>query len=142
MKLRIYITGQAKTNPGLAACAYIICDVAGNELSRGANFLDYRSNHFAAREALFFVMPALKALAATIHIEHVTILTDSKPVVNQVNGTTKYVVRKYVYPTKKLKKIINKLPFAVELAHLPREQNLEVINLANKTIKANEVLYN
>ena len=82
--LHVYTDGGSRGNPGLSAVGYVICNTQNEILDSGGMFLDeFRTNNQAEYEA---VIHACGAIGAKYTVDHVRFFSDSKLVVNQING--------------------------------------------------------
>jgi ribonuclease HI len=124
--IEVYTDGRVEPNPGLGTYGYVIYKhgkrvhskggVAGNEVTN--NYAEY-----------FCLVKALEHLKAHPHDE-ITVFSDSKLLVNQMNGEWKFKRGPYVEEylrAKQLATSFSKLRFE----WIPRESNSEADELTN-----------
>jgi len=127
--LRLYIDGASRGNPGLSGAGIVILDERNQVLAQLAHFLGEATNNVAEYQALIYGLKHAKLLTAT----HLTILSDSLLLVNQLNGL--YQVRSpHLLSLFKQAQDLIKTFQKVEFIHIPREFNKEADRLANQAI--------
>ena len=125
----IFTDGAAAPNPGPAAIGAIIKDEQGKLLARISQRIGRATNNQAEYRA---IIAALEK-AASLGAKHVEVNSDSELVVKQING--KYRVKKAAL--KPLYQKVKQLQAHLEgftITHIPREQNTEADNLANRAL--------
>lgn len=128
-KLTIYTDGAARGNPGPAAIGAVINDEKGNYIASISRCLGVTTNNQAEYRAIIAALEKAVSLGA----RQVTLYSDSKLVVNQINGQykIKHVALRPLYHE------IVKLTGALEgfkIACIPRERNAAADALANKAL--------
>jgi probable phosphoglycerate mutase len=127
MNLIAYTDGGARGNPGPAGIGIVILDAAtGDTLEEHSDFLGVATNNQAEYRA---VLHALER-AAFWKAESIELRTDSKLVVEQLNGAWKVKhpeIRKRVDEARTLCRAIPSCRFV----HVPRAQNAKADALAN-----------
>jgi ribonuclease HI len=128
-KLIIYTDGAARGNPGPAAIGATLKDEKGNLIARISRRISITTNNQAEYQAIIAALEKAISLGA----RHVELKTDSELVVKQING--QYKVKKAILRTlhQKVIQLIGSLE-DFTIAHIPREQNVEADNLANKAL--------
>ena len=129
-RLIIHADGASLGNPGPAAIGATIKDEQGNLLARISQRIGRATNNQAEYRAIITALEKAISLGA----KHVKVNSDSELVVKQING--KYRVKKATL--KPLYQEVKKLQSLLEgftITHIPRQQNTEADNLANKTLK-------
>ena len=128
MKLKIFIDGAARGNPGDAGIGVIIRDDK-KVISRISAYLGKTTNNIAEYMALIRALEEALLLGS----EHVNITSDSELLVKQVQGEYK-VKNEGLQPLyHHLKSLIKKFKhFGIQ--HTYRESNKEADQLANKGI--------
>lgn len=129
MKLKIFIDGASRRNPGPGACAVTISDIKKSVLKETGKFLGECTNNFAEYSALSLALSAAKNLGGT----ELSIFSDSELLVRQFNG--EYKIKK---PELRafMPKILKQVSFfrRVTLAHIPRELNSHTDKLVNRIL--------
>ncbi len=80
--LRIYTDGASRGNPGKAACAYIYTTEDEKIIHKNGKYLGNTTNNRAEYEAVIFSLSEL----IDHYTEYVILSSDSKLVINQLNG--------------------------------------------------------
>jgi ribonuclease HI len=128
-RLLIYVDGASRGNPGPAAIGIVIQGHGGSPKVEISHYIGEATNNQAEYRAL------IKGLeeAARLGADHVDIKTDSKLMVEQVQGH--YRVR---HPN--LKPLFQKVTRLLSsyktytIAHIPRHQNAPADSLANRAL--------
>ena len=131
MKLTIYTDGAARGNPGPAAIGVVIKDEKNQPVAHISQRIGFATNNQAEYIA---VITALEK-AVKMGARQVTIISDSELVVKQLKG--KYRVKKD--SLKPLYQRVGQLMGSLEsivINHIPREQNRQADQLANKALDA------
>ncbi len=124
----LYIDGASRGNPGNSACGFVIIK-DGKEVAFGGKYLGIKTNNEAEYYAL---IEGLKK-AKDLKIKNLKIFSDSRLIVNQING-------KFKVKDSKLKKLFlcaKKLleDFNYEITHITRDKNKIADNYANFYLK-------
>jgi ribonuclease HI len=128
-KAIIHTDGAARGNPGPAAIGVTVKDEKGNLIARISRRIGITTNNQAEYQAIIAAMKK----AISLGVKYVALNTDSELAVNQING--KYRVKNTAL--KPLHQEVIKLIGSLEgfnIAHIPRKQNTEADNLANKAL--------
>ena len=125
----IYADGASRGNPGPAAIGAIIKDKQGRLITTIARSIGRATNNQAEYKA---IIAALEH-AITLGANQVEIHSDSELVVRQING--EYRVKKATLKPlyQKVKRLQSQLKSFI-ITHIPRQQNTEADNLANKAL--------
>lgn len=129
VKLRAWVDGGARGNPGPAGFGAVVTDESGVELSRLWRFLGETTNNVAEYEGLIAALEESLALGAF----ELTVMTDSQLVQRQMTGV-------YKIKQKHLQRLASRahallLKFArCEIVHVPRAKNVEADALANRAM--------
>jgi ribonuclease HI len=128
-KVIICTDGAARGNPGPAAIGATIKGEKGNLIASISRRIGITTNNQAEYQAIVAALEKAISLGA----RHVELYTDSELVVKQING--RYKVKKVALRThyQKVIQIVGSLD-GFMIAHIPREQNREADNLANKAL--------
>ena len=128
-KAIIYVDGAARGNPGPAAIGALIKDEQGKPRAHISQRIGTTTNNQAEYRALIAALEKAISLGAS----HVEVRSDSELVVKQITG--KYRVKKATL--KPLFQQVKQLQNSLEdftIVHIPREQNTEADNLANRAL--------
>jgi len=128
-KIIINVDGASRGNPGPAAIGAILKDEAGNILGRISRALGVTTNNQAEYRAIIAGLE--KAISGGA--KQVTVKSDSKLVVEQVNG--RYKIKNTGLRPLYLK--VAQLAGSLEsfsITYIPREQNVEADALANRAL--------
>lgn len=128
-KLIIHTDGAARGNPGPAAIGVTIKDKKGNLIASISRRIGTTTNNQAEYQAIITSLKKATSLGA----KQVELQSDSELVVKQING--QYRVKKAALRTlyQKVIQLIGSLE-GFTIAHIPRAQNTEADNLANKAL--------
>jgi ribonuclease HI len=128
-KVIIYTDGAARGNPGPAAIGVIIKDEAGSIKARLSQRIGITTNNQAEYQAIIIALEKAISLGA----RHVMLKSDSELVVKQICGQFK-VKKTALRPIyQKVVRLIGSLE-SFFISYIPREQNEEADNLANKAL--------
>ena len=128
-KAVIFTDGASRGNPGSAAIGAVIKDEQGKLISSISRRIGRTSNNQAEYRAVIIALEEAIRLGA----RQVTIKMDSELVAKQING--EYRVKKATL--KPLYQQVKQLQASLEdftITHVPRRQNTEADNLANKAL--------
>ena len=128
-KVIICADGAARGNPGPSAIGATIKDDKGNLIASISRRIGITTNNQAEYQAVITALEKAISLGA----RHVEIYADSELVVKQING--RYKVKKAVL--RALYQKVIQLTGSLEgftVAYIPRQQNAEADNLANKAL--------
>ncbi len=124
----LYIDGASKGNPGKAGAGIAILK-DGKEIFKEGIFLGTKTNNEAEYSALLHGLKKAKELG----IKNLKIFSDSKLIVNQINGNYKIKNQRLKnFYTEIIKLLKN---FNYEINYIPREKNKLADKLANTAIK-------
>jgi ribonuclease HI len=128
-KLKIFIDGGARGNPGHGACAAVFYDSAGAVLREEGKYLGRCTNNFAEYNGLRLALAA----ASRIGAEELEIFSDSELLVRQYSG-------QYRIKDETLASIMSGIRAAaagfkrISLSHVPRAKNREADRLVNQIL--------
>ena len=128
-KVKLYIDGAARGNPGPAAAAAVLTTPKGLTVSHIGRYLGARTNNYAEYSALIAGLSEAAEVGAT----EVRVLSDSQLLVRQMQGA--YKVKKDTL--RPLHERANQLASAfkkVTYRHIEREYNKEADRLANEVL--------
>ncbi|MDI6703228.1 MAG: reverse transcriptase-like protein [bacterium] len=124
--LTIYIDGSSCGNPGPSGVGIIIHN-GKKVIERLSSYIGKATNNISEYKALILALQYAKRLES----ESLTIFSDSKLMVNQING-------RYMVKNKALKRFYNEAKQLINefseftLRYIPREHNKEANRLANQ----------
>ena len=128
-KLRIFIDGGSRGNPGHGACAAVFFDAAGVVLYEEGKYLGHCTNNFAEYSGLRLALAAAGRLGAA----ELEIFSDSELLVRQYSG-------EYHIKDETLAAIMAEIRAAaahfrkISLSHVPRAKNKEADRLVNQIL--------
>ncbi len=128
-RLRIYIDGASRGNPGESAAGVVMCDFNGNVINKFSKYLGVATNNQAEYSALIFALEKANEFGAA----DLLIYLDSEVLYKQLKG--EYRIR-----NKKLKEMFEvvrgkiRIFSSVNFEWLPREKNKIADKLAQKAI--------
>lgn len=128
-KLKIFIDGGSRGNPGHGACAAVFFGAAGDLLSEEGKYLGRCTNNFAEYNGLRLALAAALRLGA----EELEIFSDSELLVKQYSGEYRIkdaTLAGIMADIRKAAAAFRK----VSLAHVRREKNKEADALVNRIL--------
>ena len=126
----IYTDGASRGNPGPSSYGIYIVDSEGEKVYSSSGFLGKHTNNYAE------YMGVIEGMTKAIHFgfENITILTDSKLIVNQV--TNKWdVMAKSLKPLCRNVKELSRRVRSFNIKWIPRERNKRADELCNEALK-------
>jgi len=128
-RVRIWVDGASRGNPGPAAIGALIKDGQGKLIARISQRIGTTTNNQAEYRA---IIAALEK-AISLGFKQVEVNSDSELVVRQLNGI--YRVKKAeLKPLHQQVKQLQSLLEGFTITHIPRQQNTEADNLANTAL--------
>jgi len=129
-EVRVWIDGASRGNPGESGAGAIIREGEGKVLGKISNYLgdsltNNQSEYFALRDALEFCIDK--------GIEKVKIFSDSELLVNQMKGEYEVNSENIMEIYEEAKSLESELSY-IEYNHVPREENEDADELANRAI--------
>lgn len=133
MKYKGHFDGSSKGNPGPSQCAWIIFDDQKKEIDREVRKGKYdQTNNVAEYMGL---IELLKYVLFSADIGEIEIFGDSALVINQINGKWKCKstnLKRYYNKALEYMQSLSDHDKSITLTWVPREQNTEADNLAQK----------
>jgi beta-lactamase class A len=129
MKLRLYVDGAARGNPGPAAAGVAIEDARGRAVAEIAEYLGETTNNVAEYRALLRGLEEATARGA----DEVEIYADSDLLVRQINGSYQVKSAKLLPLHTRAIAALAAIP-RWQIAYLPREKNAAADALANRAL--------
>ncbi len=123
----LYIDGASRGNPGKAGIGFVIFK-NGHEILRDGKYIGVKTNN----EAEYFALLLGLKKCLELGINSVKIYSDSKLLVNQINGIYKIKDDKLKRLYKEIRKILKNINYKIE--HIPREKNKIADNIANQVL--------
>ncbi len=123
----LYIDGASRGNPGKASVGFVIFK-NGQEVVRDGKYIGIKTNN----EAEYFALLLGLKKCLDLGINNIKIYSDSKLLVNQINGTYKIKDEKLKRLYKEIEKILKNINYKIE--HIPREKNKIADNMANQIL--------
>ncbi|MDR7556786.1 MAG: ribonuclease HI family protein [Armatimonadota bacterium] len=134
MKLRLFVDGASRGNPGPAALGVVIQDAQGKTLAELSEALGHATNNVAEYRALLRALAEARAMGA----DEVEIFADSDLLVRQVSGA-------YRVKSPHLRPLHQDVLTALRqfrrwrIRHVPRTENAAADALANRALDATAV---
>ena len=136
MDINIYTDGGSLNNPGEAAIGFVI--FKGNKkILSGNKRIGIASNNQAEYEAVIAALEAIKKIISNKTIPpptRVVFYSDSRLLVNQVNGLFKIKnskIRDYIF---KIRSLENEIGVFIVYKNIPREKNALADSLVKKAL--------
>lgn len=128
-KMKVYIDGASRGNPGQAGVGVVVCDAGGRLACSFSHYLGRTTNNVAEYQALILALRRCLQLGYT----EVEVLSDSELVVKQLLGA--YKVRNRILKVfhSEAKRLMDQFE-EVNCRHIPREANQHADRLANEAI--------
>ncbi len=138
-KIKVYIDGGARGNPGPAALGVAVISETGQVLKKYGKFLGRTTNNEAEYQALIFALKKLKLIFGKEKIKSlfIEISSDSQLLVGQMTGRYKVInqrIQNLFLQAWNLKTEFKHLSFLF----VPREQNKLADKLVNEALDNNE----
>lgn len=138
-KIRIFIDGGSRGNPGPGALGVVIKDFNGIVIKKFNQFLGEVTNNVAEYSALIFALKKIKLLFGKNKIKQleVEVFSDSQLLVEQLNGRYKISnpeIQKLFLEAWNLKV---ELP-VFKIKHISREENTEADYLVNQALDSQQ----
>ena len=133
-KVKVFIDGACRGNPGKAATGIIFCDTNGKVLHQMGYYLGHATNNVAEYMALIRALEKSQELG----YKNIEIFSDSQLLTKQIRG--EYTVRNQQLKElfKKVKELMNGFSY-FSLEYIPREDNTLADRIANQALdKASE----
>lgn len=128
-RIIINVDGASRGNPGPAAIGAILKDETGNVLGSISRTLGVTTNNQAEYQAIIAALEKAVVMGA----KRVTVKSDSKLVVEQINGRYK-IKNSGLRPLyQRVVQLVGSIE-SFSIVYVPREQNAEADALANKAL--------
>jgi ribonuclease HI len=138
-KIKIFIDGGARGNPGPSALGVIIKDQKGSTIKKYSQFLGTETNNIAEYSALIFAFKKIKLIFGKVKIKEleIEVFSDSQLLVEQLKGRYKILdpeIQKLFLEVWNLKV---ELPVS-GIKHISREENKEADYLVNQELDSQQ----
>ncbi|MFN0159094.1 MAG: ribonuclease HI family protein [Bacteroidota bacterium] len=131
-----FTDGGSRGNPGDSGIGVIVKNESGEIVFSTSGYIGQATNNVAEYSALLLLLRKMKSTSCSHLIAH----SDSELMVRQINGEYRVkdeVLKKYF---QRVIGLIENAPFRFELKHVPREQNKEADQLANRGIDSKKLV--
>jgi len=129
IRTRLFTDGAARGNPGPAGAGAVIISPDGHIVAKVGKFLGEETNNVAEYMGLILGLRRAKAMG----IKELDVLADSELMVKQLNGD--YAVKaEHLKPLHDEAKALLKAFEAIEVRHIPREENAQADAMSNRAI--------
>jgi len=129
VRTRLFTDGAARGNPGPAGAGAVIISPEGHIVAKVGKFLGDETNNVAEYQGLLIGLRRAKAMG----IKELDVLSDSELLVKQLNG--EYAVKaEHLKPLHDEAKALLKAFSAIEVRHIPREENAQADAMSNRAI--------
>ena len=125
-KLKIFIDGGSRGNPGHGACAAAIFDEKGVLVGEEGKYLGHCTNNFAEYTGLILALSAARHLGAL----EAAVFSDSELLVKQFNGEYRIKDPTLQILMGEIRKEASAFK-SVTVSHVPRERNAHADRLVN-----------
>ncbi len=128
-RTRLYSDGAARGNPGPAGAGAVIVSPEGHIVAKIGKYLGENTNNYAEYMGLILGLKRARAMG----IKELEVLADSELLVRQLNG--QYQVRaENLRPLHEEAKALLKAFAAIDVRHIPREDNAAADEMSNRAI--------
>jgi ribonuclease HI len=129
VRTRLFTDGAARGNPGPAGAGAVIISPEGHIVAKVGKFLGDETNNVAEYQGLLIGLKRAKAMG----IKELDVLCDSELLVKQLNG--EYSVKaEHLKPLHEEARALLKAFAAIEIRHIPREENAQADAMSNRAI--------
>jgi ribonuclease HI len=130
MTILAYTDGASRGNPGESGVGIVLKDELGNMIGSHFGYIGEATNNIAEYMALATCLKLVKE----IECDHLVVHSDSELMVRQLNGQYKVKDKGLKKHFLHIQKILTASPFQFAIKHVPREENREADQLANRGI--------
>lgn len=129
-RIKIYVDGTTRGNPGPSALAFVFKDVHDNILLKEGRFIGESTNNIAEAQAI------ISALSRALQLgkKKVHLFSDSELLVNQITGRYKIRNPELIKLHKKIRALINQFE-SFQILKVDRSLNKDADKLANSILK-------
>ncbi len=130
MTVLAYTDGASRGNPGESGVGIVLKDELGNLIESHYGYIGQATNNIAEYTALAACLKLVKGIECDNLIVH----SDSELMVRQLNGQYKVKDKGLKKHFLSIQKILTASPFKFAIKHVPRDENYEADQLANRGI--------
>lgn len=138
MMLNIFTDGGAKGNPGPSAIGVVVYDAGNKELVRYREDIGIATNNIAEYTAVLRALDIVKNKknSAEWQVDSITFYSDSKLLVEQLNGNYKVKndTLKHLYQS--VRDLEREIGISAAFVHVPREKNITADALVNNKLSS------
>jgi ribonuclease HI len=135
MTIYAHIDGASRGNPGESGVGIFLKDKEGNVLHSAGGYIGRATNNVAEYVALIECLKRATSLASDLgwngKSTKLVVHSDSELLVRQIQGTYRVKNEGLRGYFQRVHRVLQKLPFAFEICHVPRELNQDADMLAN-----------
>lgn len=131
-----YTDGASRGNPGDSGVGIVLKDELGNVIASQYGYIGKATNNVAEYTAL----AACLKLVRTTECSRLIVHSDSELMVRQLNGQYKVKDAGLKKHFQSVQNILKESPFQFIIKHIPRGNNLEADELANRGIDTKKLL--
>ena len=135
MTILAYTDGASRGNPGESGIGIILKDELGKVIASQFGYIGKATNNIAEYTAL----AACLKLAQTTECSQLVVHSDSELMVRQLNGQYKVKDAGLKKHFRHIQNILDAAQFQFKIRHIPRENNQEADELANRGIDTKKI---
>ena len=128
-RVRLYVDGAARGNPGPAGAGAVIVNAEGHIVAKMGKFLGENTNNYAEYMGLILGLRRAKAMG----LKDLEVLADSELMVRQLNGQYQVKADNLRPLHEEAKALLSAIPKA-DIRHIPREENAAADEMSNRAI--------
>ena len=128
-RVRLYVDGAARGNPGPAGAGAVIVNAEGHIVAKMGKFLGDNTNNYAEYMGLILGLRRAKAMG----LKDLEVLADSELIVRQLNGQYQVKADNLRPLHEEAKALLAAIPKA-DIRHIPREDNAAADEMSNRAI--------
>ncbi len=136
MTIIAYTDGASRGNPGESGVGIVLKDELGNTIGSHFGYIGKATNNIAEYTALAACLKMVKKMDCDSLVVH----SDSELMVRQLNGQYKVKDKGLKKHFLGIQEILTGSPFKFAIKHVPRDENHEADQLANRGIDTRKQL--
>jgi ribonuclease HI len=136
MTIFAYTDGASRGNPGESGIGIVLKDERGEVIASQYGYIGKTTNNVAEYTAL----AACLKLVMTTECSRLVVHSDSELIVRQMNRQYKVKDARLKKQFQQIQNILASVPFQFMIVHVPRENNQEADELANRGIDTKKIL--